>query len=325
MRIKVTNFRNLPEPYVNAIIDDPYSSGDSDFTFSTLIQPARIKRLLEQYPEDCIEDASEKAAVLIGKAVHEILEKEARKLAETNPTRYIVEKRFYHIFAVAGVNYKVSAQIDLYDRELWLLDDYKTASAMSMKYGAKREHQLQLALQAFLLKVNGETPPTRLRITAIIKDWRINEANGNPNYPQAPAVTVEHDLIPDTELFAWVEERIRAHIAAKTVLPECTEEEMWAKVQDDEFAVCLAGNSKATKIFGTQELAEADVASRGSGYVVEARFGEASRCQTCPARRACNQWKASPRNPENKLKSVLAKKKKSYTKSAVLPDDMEPV
>ncbi len=322
MKIKLTNRLNLPEPYLRAVENDPYSAGDSDYTATSLLQPARLRRLVQLYPEKCIEDASEKADILIGKAVHRVLEDEARNLAAERPGRYVVENRYYQKFLVNKIEYKISAQIDLYDRQEKLLDDYKTASAASMKYGPKQDHELQLNLQRLLITLAGEVPPERLRITAVVKDWRGDEADRDPNYPQSPALTVEHQIIPDIEIITWVEERIRTHEAAKVQLPLCTDEETWARTDDDEYAVVKPGASRATKLFKNRNEAEQFATS---GMVVEERLGKANRCRRyCPARNACEQWKNSPRNPVNQKSSVLVKAEKAGKMPRLkLPDDME--
>jgi hypothetical protein len=46
---KLTNARNLPEALLKAMQNDPYSSGGSDFTATSLLKPARLRALEERH------------------------------------------------------------------------------------------------------------------------------------------------------------------------------------------------------------------------------------------------------------------------------------
>lgn len=316
LKLTLTNKLNLPRPIVIALENDEYTPGHGDYTATGLLQPARMRRLVQLYPDQCVEDAASMTPILFGKAVHYILEKAAEELEAEG---FIVERRFYGDFVVNGKNFVVSAQIDLYDRDQQLLQDYKTSSVWSLSHGLKEEHLYQVSLQAELMLRDGINT-TKAQIVGIFKDWSGERADaaleaGDPSrYPQEPATKIDVPLLSSDDVAAWVHLRVTAHEAAKKAttqaeLPLCTEEETWVRTEDDEFAVVKPGNQKATKVFGARELAEAYIAEHpNEGYVIEARLGKAVRCNRyCPARRVCEQWKVSPRNPVNRGKSVLVK------------------
>jgi hypothetical protein len=100
--MKYTNEYNLPEPIVMAVINDPYDSGDSDITATTLIKPPQMVYLEKKHKDAIIVDVSARLWALYGQSVHGIAERAAQG-------NCLVEERFY-----ATVNgWKISAQIDL--------------------------------------------------------------------------------------------------------------------------------------------------------------------------------------------------------------------
>jgi hypothetical protein len=270
--------------------------------------------------------------ILFGKAVHYILEKAA---AELEAEGFIVERRFYGDFVVNGKKFVVSAQIDLYDRDKQLLQDYKTSSVWSLSHGLKEEHLYQVSLQAeLMLRENIETRDAE--IVGIFKDWSGERADqaadaGDPGrYPQEPAAKITVPLLSSDEVTAWVTLRVSAHEAAKLAttqdqLPLCTDSEAWVRSEDDEFAVVRPGNTRATKVFGRRDMADEFITAKpAEGYVVEERLGKAVRCNRyCPARRVCQQWLTSPRHPANRGKSSIVKGETKKKSALVLPDEFE--
>lgn len=324
MKLKLTNKLSLPLPILEAIINDDYDPGRSDYTATSLLQPPRMRRLVEMFPDECVEDASELLYRLFGKIIHYILEKAA---AAMEAEGYVVEKRFYGSFAYNDRIYVVSAQIDLFDPATGLLSDYKTSSVFAFMKGLKAEHFYQMNLQVELMRREG-LAVEQAEIVGIFRDWSGDKADGDKDYPQAPAIKQAVPLILPQEVEAWVVSRLKAHEDAKKAktqaeLPLCTDDEMWAKADQDTFAVTKPGASRATKLCDSKEEAEAFIASKPTaGYVVEARYGKATRCtRYCAARRVCDQWKASPRNPAN-WKSALKKKEEATDWPTGVPDGL---
>ena len=99
-----------------------------------------------------------------------------------------------------------------------------------------------------------------------------------------PPETLVVIVFPE-EQDAFIEERVRLHQAALVELPECSEEDRWAR--PNKYAVMKPGGKRAVKLYDTAR--EAGAALRGDQYVEE-RIGESVRCQSyCPALNWCEQ------------------------------------
>lgn len=72
-----TNKLNISESLVNAIKKDSYSKGDSDFSVTGLINPARIEALRVKHDSQIKEDVSDRIYSLLGQSIHTILERAA--------------------------------------------------------------------------------------------------------------------------------------------------------------------------------------------------------------------------------------------------------
>lgn len=318
---RLTNKLNLPQPIVEAVLNDSYSAGGSDFSATSLLMPARMKQLVRMHPEECVEDVADILYRLQGQAVHTILERAAKSL---DPDEYIVERRFFSDYIVDGQTYKISAQIDLFENKKFLLQDYKTSSVAALSRGLKEEHRLQVNLQAELMRREGHQVE-RAEVVGIFRDWSAERAANDPDYPQTPVVVLEVPLMPPQEVDEWVVSRVKTHTAAgqasfQDLLPQCTDEETWARVEDDGYSVTKRGNTRASVIVSTQAEADDYISSRQKDqFDIELRLGAAARCKRhCPARFVCDQWRLSPRNPANRG-GKLAKD----NAEAALPDDLE--
>ena len=71
--VKITNKHGLPQALVNAVQNDPYDGGVADISVTRLIQPPQIGYLARGVELE--EDVSERIWVLLGQAVHTILER----------------------------------------------------------------------------------------------------------------------------------------------------------------------------------------------------------------------------------------------------------
>jgi len=283
MKLKLTNKLGLPLPIVKAISNDPYDPGaQSDYTATGLLKPARMAQLLKQDVE-VEEDAADRMHSLFGQVVHGVLERAAEELIGEG---YLVEDRFSSNFEVDGKVYVISAQVDLFNPATGVLSDYKCTSVAASQYGLKAEHKYQINLQAELLRrhnynvAHGEA-------VLLLKDW--SKERTHEGYPTLPTTIQQVPLMPPNEIVAWVEERIRAHVAAETSLPDCTDEERWAR---PSFALMKDLSAKrATRVFDTKEEAEAFLLTeKGKGLTLVERAGESVRClRYCPARTFCKQ------------------------------------
>ncbi len=221
--MKYTNKHNLPEAFVRAVVNDPYNNGGSDFTATGLANPPRATALIEKFKDSIEIDVTSRVAAIIGQGSHSVAERAARKEID------LCEERIFGDFIVDGKAYTVSAGLDLYETDTGNLMDWKTtkAYAFSKKAGSgkKPEWIEQLNIGAELLRLNGHTPK-KLTIIALLKDWNKREAGG-AGMPETEVLAVDLPLWSSEETTKHIEARIRAHVNARTHLPDCSSKETW--------------------------------------------------------------------------------------------------
>lgn len=249
--MKYTNKHGLPEVFVRAVVNDPYDKGESDFSATGLAEPPRASALKERFKNTLEVDVSSRVASIIGQGTHSIAERAAR------PGLDICEERLFAKFKVDGIEYVVSAQLDLFEIDSGRLFDWKTtkAYAFSKKAGGgnKIEWIQQLSVGAELLRRNGHTPKS-LHIIALLKDWKKDD----PSHPETEVVAVDLVMWESKKVVSYVEDRIRAHVAARADLPKCTSQETWGGRKCSQWcdanAVCEQyQQSKKTGLIGQEE------------------------------------------------------------------------
>lgn len=276
-----TNNQNLPEMYVRAVTNDPYTKGDADISVSGLLEPPQKRVITNQNRDSIVTDVADRFYAVQGQATHAIME----RAAEGNDLGH-VEKRLY-----ADVNgWRVSGQPDLitYEGEVW---DWKNVSAYELMNGIKPERVQQLNMYAYLAEIN-DLPVKSVHIGYLFRDWTKRNAQRDARYPQHPVTALELPLWSWDERAKFVEARVELHQAAERgVIQPCSDEERWAKPA--KWAVIKEGAKRAVKLFEDQAEANVLAASKGSGYVVEERKGENTRCELyCDAADYCPQFAA---------------------------------
>ena len=291
--MRITNKTGLPEPLVAALRNDDYTRGAADISATGLIAPARKVALEEMYADRLEEDAADKAAILIGKAVHQFIAAKA--------TGDLSDKKRL-MMAVNG--WVISGQTDHVDDEMFTVDggriiDYKSTKVSEWRFGLREERAQQLNIYAEILRANGYTV-TGLAAVLIFKDWSHPEAarKNSDDYPPHDIVEVEVPLWPQAQAQAYILGRVKAHQAARVELPPCSDEERW--LRGEAWAVRKLGNKAATKNHPVEADAIAHAAQLNDGkpsvgYVVEHRPGVYNRCEwycTVGAMGLCSQWNA---------------------------------
>lgn len=297
--MKITNKLGLPEPIVRAIENSGYSPGESDITVTGLIEPIQLHALKEKHKDEIVEDAANLIYSLQGQSIHTILERAGGLLEEG---KYVIEKRFYGIFE----GWKLGGQIDLFDVERGLLQDYKITSVYSVRDGIKEEYAQQLNINAQLLRMNGYVV-RGLQIVAILRDWskgehqreaaKAKEAGYTCKYPSNQVIVLDVALVEPGMVESYIVDRIIEHREAKQVsekgevLPSCTQEERWTR--PDQWAVMKKGQKRAAKLFNSEEAAELYLEEIGASHI-ETRKGESIRCESyCSVKNFCEQYKKS--------------------------------
>lgn len=216
--MKLTNKYGYPQALERAIMADPYNRGDSEFSATSLLKPARISALEALHKDELTADIDERMFILYGQIVHVILERSGLALGKA-----VVEKRFFGTID----DVKISAQIDTLSLDAdGTLTDFKFTSVFGFKPYApiKEEYVQQLNIQLELLRQNG-LDAKKLQICGLLRDWRPGEAKKG-NYPNKVA-TINIPIWPRDKTIKYISGRIKEHRAAVNVLPDCSATDHW--------------------------------------------------------------------------------------------------
>lgn len=273
--MNLTNVYELPEALVRAIKNDPYTGG-GDISVTKLIDSPQVRVLRKQYAEAVVEDVSDRIWSLLGQAVHTILERAG------DEEHVKVEERLY----AEVLGWKVSGQYDRMDLHGTTLDDYKVTSTYTVE--GKIEWERQLNCLRWLAVQNGYKVD-KLRIIAILKDWKKSKAKIDPDYPRVPVAVVNVPVWDLAETFQYIEERVAIHQQAdQGTVPECTDQERW--YSGTKFALMKKGGKRAIKLFERKE----DIGEVADGTFVEERPGVYRRCvDYCEVAGFCEQYQRS--------------------------------
>lgn len=276
--MKLTNVLGLPQPLYDRVARPSYAKKENSFSVTGLLRPPRLAVLERLHDGEMVEDASDRLWAMFGTIVHEILSK-----AETTG---VSEQRYAITVTVDGVDYRVSGQIDRYENGI--IDDYKFVTvwkAMELD----PEYEKQVNMYSHLMRANGHEVKG-LNMILMLRDWSKMKARRERDYPQKQVVRMKVPVWDDEKAKAFILERVRLHVAARTNLPECTDEERWAK--DPVWAVMKKDRKRAVKLHSHPQLAQAHAEDLGKGHSVVYRPGDSVRCKDyCNASLFCIQWK----------------------------------
>lgn len=282
----ITNKYNYPSAIVNAVKNDPYDSGECDISVTRLIKPPQQVALIAQHAHELPdEDVSDRIWSLLGQASHTILERAAGDDA-------VVEQRWF-----AECNgWVLSGQIDLLENRA--LDDFKVTSVWAVKdalANGKVEWEEQLNTLKWLYDGQADVPNDdsidELRIVAICRDWRRNEALRYDDYPKQSEI-IKVKMWTDDERQAFVEKKIQEHKDAREGnWRPCSDSERWKK--EDQYAIMKEGRKSAVRVLGSQQEAEKWLADNPQKGVIsiDCRKGSYVMCEEyCSAAPFCQQY-----------------------------------
>jgi len=277
--MKITNKLNLPTGFVKAVSTEKHNAPGS-LSATTLIQGVKQIILMERYWDVLVDDVSDRIWAIFGTAVHSILQTEG----EYNFTEQEMS------FKIGDIT--VTGQIDNYDMKHGLIDDYKTASVVKVKFGDFNDWYLQGMIYAWLLRKNG-FKVERCRFIALLKDHSKTDAMRERQYPENPVYVYEFP-VTQQGLFKIgiyirnkVDEYKRCLLLPDNDIPPCSPEERWDR--PPKYAVMKKGVKRAVRLFDTEEEAVELVGVKGEDHYVVSRKGESIRCQSyCLCRRFCN-------------------------------------
>ena len=291
--VAITNNKGFPLALVKAVENDSYSKGRADRSVTGLLAPPRQAALKDIHEDDLTEDVADRTYALYGQLIHLLLER-----AGEQDRNALTEERMFT--EVEG--WTISGQTDtitLTEEEGWVVSDYKFVTAHKFKrdYSGELvmppEYERQLNMYGHLLRENG-FKVEGLKIVAIYRDWSKMEARRDGTYPQLGAETHDVKLWSAAEAREFMAERVRLHQAAENDLPECTDEDRWAK--PDKYALMSTPTSvRARKLFDTEVSAVTWAYENKikEGWVVEHRPGVNTRCENyCLVSEYCEQFQA---------------------------------
>jgi len=289
--VAITNNKGFPEALVKAVENDSYSKGRADRSVTGLLSPPRQSALKDIHEDVLTEDVSERTFALYGQLVHLLLERSG----EQDRNALTEERMFTEV-----LGWTISGQTDtitLTEDEAWVVSDYKFVTAYKFKrdYSGQlvmpAEYEQQLNMYAHLLRENA-FKVDGLKIVAIYRDWSKMEAKRDGNYPQLGAETHDVKLWSEEDAKAFMEERVRLHQAAENDLPECDDDERWAR--PDKYALKTnATSARARKLFDSEvdAVTWAYENKMKKGWVVEHRPGVNIRCENyCLVSEYCEQF-----------------------------------
>ena len=297
--MKFTNQYDIPEEIVSSI-ESPnwYDKGDCDISATGLLQPPRILILNQKYKDDITQDYSDRIWMLLGSAVHAILEN-SNQGAENK----ITEERMY---ADLGGK-RIGGQTDSICLKDSIVKDYKCTSVYAVKdclKNGKPEWEAQLNIYAYLYAINYDVEVSALNIIAICRDWNKSGLLRDRSYPPCAVVTIDIPLWTKQKQEEFILDRINLHEEADNMetmggeLPLCSDKERWKR--DDVWAVMKKNRKSALRLFNSKAQAHTYIAedlgqqSDEMNIYIEHRKGESVRCKSyCSVSNFCNQYKES--------------------------------
>jgi len=283
-RVRVTNKFGLPQPLVEAVSNNKYSPGKSDYTTTQLAgTPARQLILRKQHWNEISEDVADLIYSLSGQSKHVVLERAAEFCKEYH---YLAEKRFY----ITRKGKTIGGQIDLYDESKLILYDWKETGVYAASHDLKPDWIAQGNINRIMLIENGY-PVEKIINIVLYRDWKKSEVGRKEGYPEHQVQPFEIPIWSTKETEEFISKRIAEFERAKKKIPLCSDEERWKT--PDLYALIKKGNKKATKLFDSQQAAESEISVfKMMSYEVQFRPGINKRCESyCNCLPFCDQAK----------------------------------
>lgn len=281
--MRVTNRLGLPAAFVNAVSVRRHNAPGC-YSATTLNKGAKEIVLTDRHFDELEADAADSVWAVWGTAVHALLESQ-------KDDNFHEEK-----FKVPVLNSYVTGQVDSYDMERGIINDWKTASVWKVQLGDFADWRLQGLAYAWLLTKSG-LAVNKCRFVALLKDHSKTKAKNDREYPQSPVFVYEFDVKPDD--LAATERRITNKVAeieaayklADDEIAECSAAERWA--DGEKWAVMKNGRKSAVKLFDSEADADAFAGEMGNSHYVEHRPAVSRKCADyCQCKDFCNFYKA---------------------------------
>ena len=279
----VSNRLNLPAAFVNAVSTTRHNEAGC-FSATTLNKGAKEIILTDRHFDEITVDAADSVWAVWGTAVHALL--------ESQPDNNFHEESF----KVPVSNSFVTGQVDSYDMENGVINDWKTASVWKVQFNDFKDWRAQGLTYAWLLQQSG-LEVKKCRFVALLKDHSKTKAKTDSSYPQSPVFIYEFDVTAaDLEetaarILAKVQEIENAYELDDDAIEPCSAEERWA--DGEKWAVMKNGRKTAIKLFDNSADADAMAGELGNSHYVEHRPAISRKCgDYCKCKEFCNFYKA---------------------------------
>lgn len=279
----VSNRLNLPAAFVKAVSTTRHNEAGC-FSATTLNKGAKEIILTDRHFDEITVDAADSVWAVWGTAVHALL--------ESQPDNNFHEESF----KVPVSNSFVTGQVDSYDMENGVINDWKTASVWKVQFNDFKDWRAQGLTYAWLLQQSG-LEVKKCRFVALLKDHSKTKAKTDSSYPQSPVFIYEFDVTAaDLEetaarILAKVQEIESAYKLDDDAIEPCSAEERWA--DGEKWAVMKNGRKTAVKVFDNQLDADAMAGELGNSHYVEHRPAISRKCgDYCKCKEFCNFYKA---------------------------------
>jgi hypothetical protein len=276
--MKITNKFNLPCAFVN-LANDQREYKPKRYSVTTILSSTRQILLGIRHDDEIEQDVSDMVNMIFGTAIHNVL--------EAHDDENAVEIRLEHEIKDG---YFLTGQFDLYNKETFTIEDYKSASVWKVIYGDFEDWRRQGLQYAWLARKNG-IHVEHLKFHALLKDWSAAKSKYDKLYPEHQVWTWNYDitardLVEIEEFIIKRFDEILYH-EDKESLPLCTEEERWATAT--KYALMKKGRKSAIKLFDSRKEAE----DYHAGDYIEVREGVDKKCDNyCSANKFCDYWRA---------------------------------
>ena len=268
--MEVTNKYDLPEVFVQFAKSD-YEYKDKQYSVTSITKGLKEAILLRRYADDIKVDVSEMNNLLLGQAVHLILEKEP-------PKDHEVKEKYLKENIIDG--YKLSGMLDLYDFLKKTIYDYKTCSVWKVKHEDYKDYYKQLLLYAWMLRKRGYEV-NQGQAVLVIKDYSKTKSLYDNDYPEKPIIKINFTFSDKkfNKIEKWVYKRFKNIKKYEQLtddkIPVCNKKERWA--DDDTWAVKKKGNKRAYRVLDTKEEAKKWM-ENNKGNHIEYRPGTDTKC-----------------------------------------------
>ena len=290
--MRITNNTGLPEPLVKMAerLVNSHPAGSVD-TFSVTEMLKSVRQSVLARRSEITRDVQDTAALWIGTAVHDALEREGID----NP-ELVTETRLYTKLG----DYTLSGEFDMLETLDDTIVDYKTSMVSRIEKNREVEADKwirQLYAYAYLLERNGKPRPKKGTIVAIALDFSKVKAATQKDYPQQPIQMLTWPL-DDEEFMNSVIDGIENNMEEASFylrnpdaeLPLCSYSDCWCK---EDYAIMKPGAKKALKVFrdeGSARLCYEAMPNRDDVRIFH-RVSDFMNCRLyCDCAQFCDQW-----------------------------------